>query len=158
MPPISVNSGVNEQLERLKRVQEEIDRKNMEERNETDKIVKDIMAVSRRYNMGSAGSSPRFGQRKYSDVADPYNLNMNAQTSSGNMRHESQFQRLENNAVRMQDMMQGPNVEQNRKFDEDLKLGGGGSSFEVHGPRDSRDEMAKLDSLIDDFQRGNNRE
>ena len=59
----------------------------MEERNEMNKIVKDIMDTSNRYNFGRDGSSPRFGSKKYSEMADPYNLNM--QGSSGNMRHES---------------------------------------------------------------------
>ena len=122
----------------------------MEDRSETDLIVRDIMAVSRRYNLGSAGSSPRFGNRKYSDIADPYNLN---QPVSGNMRHESQFQRFENNSVKMQEMMLGPQVNRNHQLDDAGVEVGGGGSFAVHGPRDSRDEMAKLDSLIDDFQK-----
>ena len=74
MPLISINSGVNEQLERLKRVQEEIDRKNIEEKNDMDKIMKDIIDTSRRFNFGSTNSSPRFGSKKYSEMADPYNL------------------------------------------------------------------------------------
>ena len=76
-PNFSSNTGVNEQLERLKQVQDEIDRKNNEERSEMNKIVKEIMDTSRRYNFGSNHSSPRFGNKKYSELADPYNLHVN---------------------------------------------------------------------------------
>lgn len=57
-------------------MQDEIDRKNVEERNEMSKIVREIMDTSRRYNFGSNHSSPRFGSKKYSELADPYNLSV----------------------------------------------------------------------------------
>ena len=81
------------------------------------KMVKEIMDTSRRYNFGSNHSSPRFGSKKYSELADPYNLAVHQQVSSGNMRHESQFQRLENNAVRMQEVIKGPDLNRNRLDD-----------------------------------------
>ena len=59
------SSGPNEQLERLKTVQDEIDRKNNEERNEINKIMKEIMDTSRRFIIGSNNASPRYAFNSY---------------------------------------------------------------------------------------------
>ncbi len=43
---------MNDQLARLKRVQQEIEIKNIEDRNDTQKIFKDLMDSSKRFAMG----------------------------------------------------------------------------------------------------------
>ena len=67
------SSGANEQLERLKIVQDEIDKKNNEERNEINKIMKEIMDTSKRFILGSNSPSPRFGVQRYSGQGDILN-------------------------------------------------------------------------------------
>ena len=64
------DSGFNEQLERLKVVQEEIDRKNAVERNETNKIMREILETSNRYISNSQNSSPSFGSKRHSRQAN----------------------------------------------------------------------------------------
>ena len=50
-------------------MQDEIDRKNNQERSEINKIMKEIMDTSKRFIVGSAGSSPRFAlQKQYGGV------------------------------------------------------------------------------------------
>ena len=71
--------------------------------------MKDIMDTSKRFIIGSSNSSPKFAANRYSRQDDISNSNY-----AGKMRHESSFQRLENNQIRVQDLVKGPDLGKNR--------------------------------------------
>ena len=103
------------------------------------------MDTSKRFIIGSSQSSPRFAANRYSgqdDISNSY--------QAGKMRHESSFQRLQDNQIRVQDLVKGPDLSKNRLEQPEVAVTsftGIGSNFEGEG------QMANLDSLIEDFQK-----
>lgn len=129
-----------DQLDRLKRVQQEIDIKNTQDRLETEKIVRDLIESNKRFTLGltTSGSPYSIRSPNRATAVDPVNFDS---TSSGRIRLESEFTRVQRNANQFEHLLKGPQVKR------EPLLGEGRKS----GLSESRDAMGVMDDLIRNF-------
>ena len=66
------------------------------------------------------------------------------------MRHESQFQRVQDGQVRAQDMIRGPDLSKSRLEEPELAVSAFAGAESIGA---GEGQMANLDSLIEDFQK-----
>lgn len=88
----------SQQMDRLLQVQQEIERKNRQDRLESEKLNQELIESNRRMNMRMQSTSPYSSvlnqQRntiKMSIQPSPANIAIGKSDSSGNIRLESQF-------------------------------------------------------------------
>lgn len=82
----SYDNAFNEQLERLKRMQDDIDKKNMQEREDTTNLIQEMLSSSKLMSMGlnfGSGTKPQAGGLYNVKELNP-------------IRHESSFMKVGN--------------------------------------------------------------
>jgi len=78
------DGSFNEQMERLRRMQEDIDKRNEEERRDTSNLINDIMSQSRIMMMGGRLRTQQVGSFGLQD-------HLHGVTEITPIRHESHF-------------------------------------------------------------------
>lgn len=105
----------NNQMERLLKVQKEIEERTQRDRMEADRIIKDLLESGRKLSHNAGNSSP-YSVRNF--LRDGNNVSATVEPSrfddqafSGNIRLESHFTRVDRKPSAMDRISQGPQLD-----------------------------------------------